>query len=105
VALRWAVDVRLLGQIEVTTKNYSISHHLSVANRCHNPCRTEKIDVGEGEAQELEDARWFTLEEARQAMIASMSADSFMKSTEVRLPPPMAIAHQLVRAWIERNSS
>jgi len=66
--------------------------------------RSEAINYGEGEvSQELEDARWFTREEAKEAVAASLPNDSWLKSTTIRLPPPFAIAHQLVKAWTMEN--
>ena len=44
---------------------------------------------------ELEDARWLTRQEAAAALAGK--ADGFF------LPPPMAIAHQIVGAWLERG--
>jgi NADH pyrophosphatase NudC (nudix superfamily) len=66
--------------------------------------RTETVSVGEGDiAQELEDARWFTLDEAKQAVSAALATDAWLKSTAIRLPPSIAIAHQLVKAWVDKQ--
>lgn len=66
--------------------------------------RTETVNVFEGDiAQELEDARWFTHEEAKQAVSAGGATDAWLKSTTTRLPPPIAIAHQLVKAWVDKK--
>ena len=43
--------------------------------------------------KELDDARWFPLELVRKALAAGGSADGLF------VPPPMAIAHQLIRFW------
>lgn len=45
---------------------------------------------------ELADARWFTLDEVRAAL--GGSTDPLM------IPPPMAVAHHLVRTWAEERS-
>lgn len=45
--------------------------------------------------EELDDARWVTLEEAR------LGLDS-PGNGPIDLPPDMAIAHHLVRAWVDR---
>jgi NAD+ diphosphatase len=45
------------------------------------------------DGNELETARWFTREEARQ-LIAGKHADAFA-------PPPFAIAHQILKSWAE----
>ncbi len=54
-------------------------------------------EVAEGEAApcdtELEAVRWFTREEARQ-LLAGRIEGAFA-------PPPLAIAHQLIKAWVE----
>jgi len=42
---------------------------------------------------ELEEARWFE----RATLLAAMEGES----TDVSLPPPMAIAHHLIRVWLE----
>ena len=47
------------------------------------------------DGQEVEDARWLTRQEAAAALAGK--ADGFF------LPPPMAIAHQIVKAWLERG--
>lgn len=43
---------------------------------------------------EIEDARWFTRAEAQ----AVIDGDH-----EIMCPPPMAIAHQMIRLWLERG--
>jgi NAD+ diphosphatase len=54
-------------------------------------------EVADGRAEpdgvELTDLRWFTRAEARATLDGTHS--------EVKAPPPMAIAHQLIRAWAE----
>jgi NAD+ diphosphatase len=44
---------------------------------------------------ELEDARWFTRDEAA-AMLLRRHPDG------LTTPPPVAIAHHIIRAWVER---
>jgi NAD+ diphosphatase len=56
---------------------------------CMAEASSEEIRV---DAHELEDARWFTRDDARAALAG--------KNKELALPPPLAIAHQLVRAWV-----
>jgi len=46
--------------------------------------------------QELEDARWFTREE-----VASMLARQHPQG--LTTPPPVAIAHHIIRAWVEHE--
>ena len=45
------------------------------------------------DGNELSDAKWFTRDQVRAAMARGTS--------ELRLPPRMAIAHQLVKTWLE----
>jgi NAD+ diphosphatase len=49
---------------------------------------SEAIQV---DSTELEEARWFTRDQVRAALAAA--------TEELAVPPPMAIAHQLIRAW------
>jgi NAD+ diphosphatase len=59
---------------------------------CLAEAESEEIKPDE---DELEDARWFHRDEARQ-MLANW------RSTEgLRVPAPMAIAHQITKAWVE----
>lgn len=56
------------------------------------------IAIVDGDAEtidphELESARWFTKEDVR-LMLATKHPDAFC-------PPPFAIAHQLIKAWVE----
>ena len=56
-------------------------------------------EVGEGDAVpdnvEIHDVRWFTREETRR-LLAGGVADVFA-------PGPLAIAHQLIKAWVEEG--
>lgn len=45
---------------------------------------------------ELEDARWFTRDEVRQMLNGTHPQG-------LTAPPPIAIAHALMKAWVERN--
>jgi NAD+ diphosphatase len=47
------------------------------------------------DASEIEAAKWFTREEA-QAMMAGSHPDAFA-------PPAFAIAHHVLKAWVERG--
>jgi NAD+ diphosphatase len=57
---------------------------------CLGEARSEEIRV---DRSELDDARWFTREQVRTALAGG--AGAFF------VPPPFAIAHQLMRAWVE----
>ncbi len=56
---------------------------------CHAEALTTDIDTS---SDELEDAQWFDKDLVRAAL-------SGKRSEELWMPPPFAIAHQLVRAW------
>ena len=58
---------------------------------CYARALTTEIRL---EQDELSDARWFTRVEVREALAR--------RTPELRLPPPLAIAHQLVKSWIEQ---
>jgi len=49
--------------------------------------------------RELEDARWFNLEEITEMLKASAAPTSFFSGNGLRTAPPLAIAHQLVAHW------
>lgn len=57
---------------------------------CYANATTTEVVLDQNE---LSDARWFTREEARAALSRG--------SPNLRLPPPLAIAHQLVKSWVE----
>lgn len=55
---------------------------------------TQEITIDE---HEMDDVRWFPIERVRAAM--SGAGDDVFK-----LPPPIAIAHQLIKAWLNGES-
>ena len=57
---------------------------------CHAEAASTAITRDE---TELEDCRWFPRDEVRTILDGSHAA--------IRSPPPMAIAHRLIRAWVE----
>lgn len=57
---------------------------------CIGNATTEEVDVDTGE---LEEARWFAREDVRKALESPGSSKALF------LPPPMAIAHHLAKAW------
>jgi NAD+ diphosphatase len=59
---------------------------------CYARALTTEIRL---EQDELSEARWFTRAEVRDAI-------QRRGTPELRLPPPLAIAHQLVKSWIEQ---
>lgn len=79
--------------VQVDTVRYHSSQPwpfpASLMMGCMAEATSEEIRV---DAHELEDARWFTREDVRLALDG--------KNKELALPPPLAIAHQLVRAWV-----
>lgn len=60
---------------------------------CHAEALTREIVV---DREELEDARWFTKEE-----IATMLMRKHPQG--LTTPPPVAIAHHIIRAWVENE--
>jgi NAD+ diphosphatase len=58
---------------------------------CHAEALTQDIVV---DREELEDARWFTKEEV-ETMLTRRHAQG------LTTPPPVAIAHHIIRAWLE----
>ncbi|HET9717541.1 MAG TPA: NAD(+) diphosphatase [Pseudolabrys sp.] len=61
---------------------------------CHAEALTDKIVV---DRQELDDARWFTRAEVESMLMRN-------HPQKLTTPPPVAIAHHLVRAWVEGES-
>lgn len=66
-----------------------------------HPGDGEKIDLGND--PELQDAKWFTIEEVREALSKGVSglgepAPEGYKEGDLRLPPPTAIANRLMTA-------
>ncbi len=57
---------------------------------CVGTAETEAIEI---DRAEIDDAKWFTRDELRDAL-AGVSAD-------LVVPPPFAIAHHLIRGWVE----
>jgi len=57
---------------------------------CVGFAETEEIVV---DRAELDDARWFTRDTLREALAG--------KREDLVVPPPFAIAHHLIRAWVE----
>jgi NAD+ diphosphatase len=62
---------------------------------CHAEALTREIVV---DHEELEDARWFSKEEI-EAMLMRKHPEG------LTTPPPVAIAHHLIRAWLENEIS
>src|SRR5690606_17608331 len=60
---------------------------------CFAAAESSEITV---DRTELEEARWFERDRVAAALEAA--------TPELALPPPLAIAHQLVRAWVEGDA-
>jgi NAD+ diphosphatase len=60
---------------------------------CYARAATTDIVI---DGNELSDAQWFPREIVRQALEKK-------GTPELRLPPSLAIAHQLVKSWIEEG--
>ena len=61
---------------------------------CHAVATSDQIKLQD---DELEDAKWFHKSEVLKALSKS--------STLLSIPPPTAIAHSLIKAWAEEQSS
>lgn len=66
----------------------------------------ETIDLGND--PELEDAKWYTFDEVREALRVGTSgigedAGPEYKEGNLRLPPSTAIAHQLISSVVEKG--
>ena len=59
---------------------------------CYARATTTEITL---DTNELSDARWFTKDQVQAAMLKG--------TNELRMPPAVAIAHQLVKSWIKGN--
>jgi len=66
---------------------------MSLMIGCHAQATSSDITV---DREELEDARWFTREE-----VASMFNGEHPE--KISIPPPIAIAHHIIRAWVEEG--
>lgn len=60
---------------------------------CYAQAASTEITI---DGNELSDARWFTRAQVKESLEKKGTPD-------LRLPPPLAIAHQLVKAWIENG--
>ena len=67
---------------------------MSLMIGCHARATNSEIKV---DREELEDARWFTREET-----ALMFVGRHPEGTSI--PPPIAIAHHIIRAWVEGDA-
>jgi NAD+ diphosphatase len=66
---------------------------MSLMIGCHARATNTNITV---DHEELEDARWFTRDE-----VALMFAGRHPEG--ISIPPPIAIAHHIIRAWVEEG--
>ena len=64
---------------------------MSLMIGCHAQAATREIKV---DREELEDARWFTRDE-----VTLMFKGEHPEG--ISIPPPIAIAHHIIRAWVE----
>ncbi len=66
---------------------------MSLMIGCHARATNSSITV---DREELEDARWFTRDETA-LMFTGRHPEG------ISIPPPMAIAHHIIRAWVEEG--
>ncbi len=67
---------------------------MSLMIGCHAEASAFDLKI---DRNELEDGRWFTRAEAAQMLARKHPNDLFV-------PPPIAIAHHLIRAYVERGA-
>ncbi len=86
-------EVREEAGLEVDAIRYAASQPwpfpASLMLGCFAEARTREIVV---DRHELEEAAWFTREQVSKALAAP--------TADLAVPPPMAIAHHLIRAWV-----
>lgn len=63
---------------------------------CHSMADDDALTI---DTTELDDARWFSREEVADALDASTRGE---EGQALNLPPPRAVAHHLVRWWLEQ---
>ncbi|MFV2090576.1 MAG: NAD(+) diphosphatase, partial [Pseudomonadales bacterium] len=61
---------------------------------CHGQAQSEEIQI---DTEEMADVRWFARSDVREAMAG--------ESSSLKVPGPIAIAHHLIKAWIEGDVS
>ena len=66
---------------------------MSLMIGCHAQATNTDITV---DREELEDARWFTRDEVAQMFVGQHPEG-------ISIPPPIAIAHHIIRAWVEEG--
>jgi NAD+ diphosphatase len=66
---------------------------MSLMIGCHAQATSTEIIV---DREELEDARWFTRDEV-------MLMFTGRHPEQISIPPPIAIAHHIIRAWVEEG--
>ncbi|KAJ3023532.1 NADH pyrophosphatase [Thoreauomyces humboldtii] len=70
----------------------------SIMIGCIGRATTTDIDLVD---EELEDAKWFTRAQAEAAVRLHLVPAGEGGRTDFRVPPPYAIAHQLIKAWTQ----
>jgi NAD+ diphosphatase len=65
---------------------------------CHGQAESREINM---DTEEMTAVEWFHRDQVRAALEIQMSGSGSDSDLELRLPGPIAIAHHLIRAWIE----
>ncbi|KAG9485119.1 hypothetical protein GDO78_008294 [Eleutherodactylus coqui] len=92
--------------LEVDSIRYSGSQHWpfpdsSLMLACQTTAKDDKLSINRAE---IEDARWFTLEEVVEALQVKMTPSKLPDGTlPVWVPPKFAIAHQLIQEWVKEQ--
>lgn len=84
--------VRVRDVAYIASQPWPFPSQLMIA--CHAHAEDDRLAIDE---TELEDARWFTREEVREAF------EKGAESTSFRAPTPQAIAHHMLRWWLEKE--
>ncbi|XP_069836617.1 NAD(P)H pyrophosphatase NUDT13, mitochondrial isoform X1 [Dendropsophus ebraccatus] len=92
----------------VDTISYSGSQHWpfptsSLMLACQATVKDDRLEINRSE---IEDARWFTLEEVIEALQVKILPPKLPDGTfPVWVPPKIAIAHQLIQEWVQEQKA
>ncbi|XP_018426911.1 PREDICTED: nucleoside diphosphate-linked moiety X motif 13 [Nanorana parkeri] len=94
--------------LEVDTLRYSASQHWPFPNSslmvaCQATAKDDKLNINR---EELQDARWFSLDEVIEALQVNMLPPKMADGTiPVWVPPRFAIAHHLIQEWVQEQKT
>ncbi|XP_069741614.1 NAD(P)H pyrophosphatase NUDT13, mitochondrial isoform X2 [Narcine bancroftii] len=93
--------------LDVSSLVYSASQHWpfpssSLMIGCHAMVQPKQNKINLNHS-ELEDARWFDAGEIAEALKRKMPSKEEMGEIEFWVPPPWALAHRLIKEWIQEQ--